>query len=201
MKKPWFTVTRVAAHSPSVAFEVLTDFTQHSAPGTTVYYTSERESGTGATFNARTAVGPLAFDDNMVITDWQPPTSTVAGFCYIDKTGPLLSGQAQIRITPHPDGSHIEWREWITVGPQPIRWFSGTIARLVGPLVFGAVVRTLLSKTPPARCGAAGHDHPAHAGQPAAGQPDEHQAHAAHRRTPHGHSEPGHSEPGHTAAP
>lgn len=157
MNNPWFTVTVVTAHNPSQAFDILTDFTQHSAPGTKVYYTSEQQTGTGAAFNARTKLGPLAFDDNMVITDWQPPTSTDAGFCYIDKVGPHLSGQAHLRISPHAQGSHIEWREWITLGPEPVRWFSGRIARLLGPLVFRAVVRNLLGKTPPASTETTGH--------------------------------------------
>lgn len=148
MNKPWFTVTTITPHSPQASFKILTDFTKHSAPGTRVYYTSENTEGVGATFNARTKLGPLAFDDNMTITHWQPPTETDSGHCYIDKTGPHLRGQAHITISPHADGSHVEWREWITLGPQPLTWISGKIAFLAGPLVFRAVVRQLLAKTP-----------------------------------------------------
>lgn len=147
MDKPWFTVTTTTPHSPPAAFAILTDFTKHSAPGTTVYYTTSQTTGAGATFNARTKLGPLAFDDNMTITDWEPPTGSVSGHCYIDKIGPHLRGQAQIIVTPHADGSLVEWREWITLGTQPLTWISGKIALLAGPFVFGAVVKKLLAQS------------------------------------------------------
>ena len=41
----------------------------------------------GATFVARTALGPLHFDDPMEVTQWRPPTDDEPGVCTIAKRG------------------------------------------------------------------------------------------------------------------
>lgn len=78
----------------------------------------------GWSFTARTSLGPLHLDDEMVVTGLTPPSDGSPGRVRILKTGRLLAGWAEIEVRPDDegsdgrdgDGSLLVWRE--EVGPR-----------------------------------------------------------------------------------
>lgn len=77
----------------------------------------------GWSFTARTGLGPMHFDDEMVVTGLTPPRDGAAGRVRIVKTGRLLAGWAEIEVRrdgsdddSSGDGSQLVWRE--EVGPR-----------------------------------------------------------------------------------
>ncbi|MEO7132477.1 MAG: hypothetical protein ABIZ07_13995, partial [Dermatophilaceae bacterium] len=70
----------------------------------------------GTRFLARTALGPLGFDDPMVIDEITPPTSTSPGRARIRKEGNVVRGWVELTVTPHgSDASTLEWIQEISV--------------------------------------------------------------------------------------
>ncbi|MFC3588153.1 hypothetical protein ACFOSC_30610 [Streptantibioticus rubrisoli] len=67
----------------------------------------------------------------------------------MEKQGPLITGWAEIEVSPCRGGSSILWREEIELRRVP-RWFA-PLSRAVGRLVFGRVVTGLLAEEDPAK--------------------------------------------------
>ena len=115
-------VVDVAAPAERV-WAALVDWPTHGdwLPLTTVRVTSQRPDGVGASFVARTGVGPLAFDDPMVVTEWQPPARGRRGRCVVRKTGRVLLGSATLEVDPlGPRRSLVVWREDVEVAPRAL---------------------------------------------------------------------------------
>ncbi|AXE89587.1 SRPBCC family protein [Streptomyces sp. Go-475] len=92
---------------------------------------------------ARSGVGPLAFDDPMEITVWQPPQGGAAGLCRLEKRGRVVRGWAELEVRPGPGGrARVVWREEIRVRPLP-SLFDGVLRRSAR-YVFGRALNRLL---------------------------------------------------------
>lgn len=124
----WDRVTdwkRHGEHAP------LTTVTVHGAPG------SPDES-----FVARTALGPLGFDDPMVVTYRRAPSASEPGIARLVKTGRVVVGWAVLTVTPTDTGAEVRWHE-----EARLRFTRGpvvAIANLVLKVAFGRLLSALL---------------------------------------------------------
>lgn len=120
----------------------MTDWERHAGP---VPFTAIRVTGapgTGSGFTARTAVGPVGFDDPMEVTCWQPPQGERPGLCRLEKRGTVVRGWAEIEVRPYRRGSVVQWREDLRVRALP-RALGAPVA-WCGRVLFGRVMRQLL---------------------------------------------------------
>ncbi len=96
---------------PSRVWEALTAWDRQSewVPLTRVYATDLGGRAVGGGLTAITGIGPLAFTDTMVITEWSPPT-----LCRVRHTGRVVRGTASFVVVA--DGSNraaVTWSEEI----------------------------------------------------------------------------------------
>ncbi|MFD5573717.1 SRPBCC family protein [Streptomyces cadmiisoli] len=129
------------------AWRRLTDWPRHGevVPLTRVTVTTPPPTREGTRFVARSGVGPLAFDDPMEVTVWQPPTEDTPGRCRLDKRGRIVRGFAEIEVHPGPGGrTRVLWREELRVGllPGP---FDRALER-GSVVVFGRAANRLLRR-------------------------------------------------------
>jgi uncharacterized protein YndB with AHSA1/START domain len=69
-------------------------------------------------FGGLTGLGPVGFLDSMLVVRWEPPADGRARFS-VRKTGRLLAGWADVRMTATGDGgTDVSWREEIV--PRPL---------------------------------------------------------------------------------
>ncbi len=140
-----FEITRRTARSAADSWARLTDWEDHTGliPFTTVSLLPGPAEGVGSTFNARTVVGPVRFNDLMEVTHWQPPTSAEPGICRIVKRGGTVVGWAVLTVAPEGSGALITWREeanFRRAGPF-LNWPNA----MAGKAVFGKLVDGLLA--------------------------------------------------------
>ncbi len=147
-----FEVNRHSAHPAEQAWALLTDWRRHGdfIPLTRVLTTGDGDGGpgtgqgVGATFVARTSLGPFHFDDPMEVTYWQPPGDG-PGVCRLVKTGRVVTGWAVLTVTPSPTGSSISWSEDAAVR------FTGSLlswpTKIAARWVFGRLVDRLLTSS------------------------------------------------------
>ncbi|MEU7640345.1 SRPBCC family protein [Streptomyces sp. NPDC039016] len=144
-----FRIERTTLLSPDVVWRRLTDWETHAAhvPLTTLTVTTPPPTRVGTTFVARTALGPLAFDDVMRVVRWEPPESAgpvAAGRCRLVKCGRAVAGWAEIEVGPGGGGCHVVWRGEVRphgvpgalrpVVARSARWLYGRILDgLLGP--------------------------------------------------------------------
>lgn len=121
------TLIRHIGASPRAVWDAVTDFAAHAdAVPLTTMRLDDGPPRQGWAFVARTAVGPLAFDDPMRITTWQPvpsdPQAEQLGEFEIRKEGRLLAGWAHVIVEPDfgPDTCRLVWREQIDLRPLPV---------------------------------------------------------------------------------
>lgn len=138
-----FEVVRETSLTASEAWDRVTDWKRHGdhAPLTTV--TVHGAPGTAdESFVARTAIGPLGFDDPMEVTYRRPPTATEPGVARLVKRGRAVFGWAVLTVTPTAFGSEVRWHE-----EARLRFTRGPIvfaANLVLRVAFGRLVDALL---------------------------------------------------------
>lgn len=124
-------MTQEVPSAPGDAFAALTEWQRH---GDVVPFTSVRITDAG--FVARTAVGPLGFDDVMDVVVWEPPRAF-----RIEKRGRVVKGWASVSVVPHGTGSLVSWTEAVHVWGVPaaaagVEAFFGRllVRRLLGRL-------------------------------------------------------------------
>lgn len=135
MSQASFTITLQRSEPAEVVWQRLWDLSRHSAA---IALTKVRSCGdaplaAGVHFTARTAIGPLGFNDHMVVRQWQPPTRAV-----IEKVGPLLFGTITVEITNTPHGSHLLWLQSYSVAK-----IADTITKSTATLIRRGYVRSL----------------------------------------------------------
>ena len=128
-------------------WDVVTDF---AADGQWMPLTRMRtDEGTprpGWGFAGVSGLGPLAFSDSMLVTEWAPPREAGHGRFRVVKTGRLLGGWAQVDVEPHGSGSRLLWREDVVVRPLPFkRLFAPALAR-VSARLYGRAVDAMLAR-------------------------------------------------------
>jgi carbon monoxide dehydrogenase subunit G len=81
--------------------------------------------GVGGGIEGRTGVGPLAFVDTMVITEWEPPAR-----CAVEHTGRMVRGTASFEVLPMPGNqSRVVWCEFLDLpGGRAGRWLWPLVA-------------------------------------------------------------------------
>lgn len=127
-----------------VAFDRLVDWERHSAAIPLTRVTYEGALRTGQRFVARTAVGPIGFDDVMVVDLLRRPTREVPGLVEVSKHGRVLTGTVRWTVTDTPDGSEIVWRQTLVVGRLP-RHLDPVIA-VIAKVAYGRGVRRILDR-------------------------------------------------------
>jgi hypothetical protein len=132
LDEAWRRITRWPRHGDAVPLTVV----RVVPPGPT------RE---GTLVVARSGVGPLAFDDPMEVTVWQPPQDGGPGMCRLEKRGRVVLGWAELEVLPGPGGrARVVWREEIRVRFLP-SLFDGAVRRSAR-YVFGRTVNQLLRR-------------------------------------------------------
>ncbi|CAN7158455.1 SRPBCC family protein [Knoellia sp. LjRoot47] len=135
-----FTLTRESALSPAELWARVAALADHAdtVPLTTTL-ADPGEPAVGWHFTVRTALGPLHFDDPMVVEEWDAPRRW-----RIRKTG-LLRGWAEAVVTPYAGGSRLTWTEELWFDGIPgLRRLTRPIADVAGRVVFGRVVDRLV---------------------------------------------------------
>ncbi|MFJ7077256.1 SRPBCC family protein [Streptomyces sp. NPDC098781] len=129
------------------AWRRLTEWPRHAevVPLTRVRVTTQGPTREGTRFVARSGIGPLAFDDPMEVTVWQPPGDDTPGRCRLEKRGRSITGWAEIEVRPGPGGrTRVVWQEEVRVRFVP-GGLDEAVAR-AGRYVFGRAVNQLLRK-------------------------------------------------------
>lgn len=98
----------------------------------------------GSRFTARTGLGPVGFDDVMVVETIVPPTSTSAGHARIRKEGNVVRGVIDLRVTPTAAGSAVVWSQRIGVRAVPA--ILDPVVSRVACAAYASTLRRLLSR-------------------------------------------------------
>lgn len=133
-----FTLTRESALSPDELWRRVAALGEHadSVPLTTTIADPGAPCA-GWSFTARTALGPLRFDDSMFVEEWDPPRRW-----RVRKTG-LLKGWAEAVVTSSARGSRLTWTEELWFEIPALTGVTRRVGDVVGPLIFGPVVNRL----------------------------------------------------------
>jgi hypothetical protein len=83
----------------------------------------------GSRFVARTGLGPIGFDDPMLVESCAAPTEHDAGVARIRKEGRTVTGRITLRVTPTATGSVVGWKQRIRVRGVPAV-FDAAVARV-----------------------------------------------------------------------
>ncbi len=153
-----FTVRRAVAAPAAEVWAILVDWPSHGrwVPFTTVTTTSASPTGVGASFVGRSGLGPIGFDDPMVVTSWQPPDDGAPGLCRIRKTGRIVLGDAEFSVTPlGPARCEVLWSESIEIAGVRRLPLAGRLNDLVGRLTFAAVIKKMAAEAEATRHGPA----------------------------------------------
>ncbi|MEL4506004.1 hypothetical protein AAEX63_13970 [Luteococcus sp. H138] len=138
-----FEVTLDSALTPTELWDRLWDLSRHTAavPLTRVRSSDGSPLREGQGFVARTQLGPVWFDDRMLVDTWQPPLLAV-----VVKTGPILTGTIRARVEAAGTGSRLHWQQEFGA-----RGIPDTVAALArGPVAFGyaRVLRRIIGPSP-----------------------------------------------------
>ncbi|WP_432546827.1 SRPBCC family protein [Kineococcus sp. SYSU DK004] len=142
-----FTATALFRAPAARVFDVLTDWPRQSAwvPATAVFRLPGPVAGPGERFVGRTGVGPLAFDDEMLVTSWRAPAPGRAGRVEVVKTGRLLGGTVSLGVRDVGDGwAQVDWTEHVVPRPAALAWAAaaaGPLGALAGRRGFELVLR------------------------------------------------------------
>lgn len=101
------------------------------------------ELAPGSRFVGRTGVGPIGFDDPMVVDEITPPTEGTPGMARIRKEGSVVRGWIELTVTPSVHGgSVIEWVQQISVRGVPS--VAGGVTAAVAKAAYGRALERLL---------------------------------------------------------
>ncbi|MEU6811193.1 SRPBCC family protein [Streptomyces sp. NPDC046831] len=142
-----FLIERTPPLPVDEAWRRLTRWPRHGdvMPLTRVTVVTPAPTGEGTRFVARSAVGPLGFDDPMEVTVWRPPADGVPGRCRLEKRGRAVLGWAEIEVRPAPGGrARVVWRETLRVRFLPAVF--DPLVEWTARLLFGRAVNRLLGR-------------------------------------------------------
>ncbi|MFF7448129.1 MULTISPECIES: SRPBCC family protein [unclassified Streptomyces] len=140
-----FLLERTAPLPLDETWRRLTEWPRHGrvVPLTRVTVVTDGPTRQGTVFVARTGLGPLAFDDRMEVTRWDPPESGAEGRCRLEKRGGVVTGWAEIEVGPGPGGrTRVVWRE--ELGFRFLPRLLDPVVRRTARHVFGRAVNRLL---------------------------------------------------------
>ncbi|MEU3980980.1 SRPBCC family protein [Streptomyces sp. NPDC026672] len=140
-----FLLQRTAPLPIDEAWRRLTEWPRHSevVPLTRITVRTAPPTRVGTRITARTGLGPLAFEDPMEVTVWQPPRDGKPGLCRLEKRGRVVLGWAELEVRPGPGGrTRVLWREELRVRAVPSA--LDPLLAGAGRTVFGRGVNKLL---------------------------------------------------------
>lgn len=140
---------RIESDLPAtVSWQRVLDLRAHSEviPLTTVSGDTLYAAGLapGSTFIARTAVGPLGFDDPMVFDDIVAPETDSPGRARIRKDGSAVRGSIQLVVTPRGSGSTVSWSQ--EIGVRGVPGALDAVVAKVARAAYGSILRKLLDR-------------------------------------------------------
>ncbi|MFD4477972.1 SRPBCC family protein [Streptomyces sp. NPDC058471] len=145
-----FRIDRESSLPADEVWRRLTAWERHAdvVPLTRIAVRTPPPSREGTVFVARSALGPVGFDDVMEVVTWRPAAAG-GGLCRLEKRGSFVTGWAEIQVSPRPgaDGSVVAWREDLRV-----RWLPKAFDRVLvaaARRMFGRAVDGLLASPPP----------------------------------------------------
>lgn len=137
-----FTVRATSSEPPSEVWSRVTDFAAHAqgVPFTSAT-TDPGDQGVGWRFSARTGIGPMGFDDPMVMTVWEPPHRV-----RVEKRGRVLAGWADISLSPLPGGgTEVVWREEVVPAHRGTARLLRPLFDTAGSAIFGRALRAMVA--------------------------------------------------------
>ncbi len=147
---PHFSVRIASALSPEQAWARVLDLRSHTAviPLTTLTGDAMTAEGLapGSRFVARTGLGPVGFDDVMVVDEIATPTGAAGSRTLIHKEGRLVRGSIELRVSPTSTGSMLAWDQQISIAGLP-GVLDPVVAR-VAKAAYGQTLRALLDRAP-----------------------------------------------------
>lgn len=137
-------LTRDTGQSPQDAWARVTDWSRHTrfVPLTTGAVSTDGPAGVGTVWVARTALGPVGFDDPMQVVVWRPPNNGAPGVCRLEKQGRVVLGWAELTVEATGPGSRVRWREEISIAGLPR--FTDPVTATAARLLFARVLRRIL---------------------------------------------------------
>ena len=144
-----FLLTRTTRLTPEACWDRLTDWPRHGdrVPFTEVSAAVGSGRAVGDVVLARTALGPVVFDDPMEITVFAAPSAGRDGRCRLEKRGRIVRGWAELRVGRREGGgAEAAWVEEIRVSGLPAA--LDPVTARVARLVFGRALDGLLSPEP-----------------------------------------------------
>ncbi|GAA4898541.1 hypothetical protein GCM10025789_15610 [Tessaracoccus lubricantis] len=144
-----FTVEIACTCPPREALRRVLDLRQHSRiiPFTSVSPAlTLDELAPGAEFIARTAVGPVGFDDVMRVDELTQGADFSAARVRISKHGRAIRGTILLTVMPIRDGSLVTWHQQVR-----LPWLPGFLQPLAARVIragYQAVLRKLLALDP-----------------------------------------------------
>ncbi|SOC56195.1 Immediate-early protein 2 [Ornithinimicrobium cerasi] len=141
MPHPAFDLSLSVRGAREEVWERLWDLDRHTAAVPLTVVTGG-PLGPGSRFVGRTALGPVGFDDVMVVREWDPPRR-----CVVEKVGTPLRGTIVATLQPDTHGrTRVRWRQSFAVTRLPDR-----LVALARPAVRAAYLLALRRITRPAR--------------------------------------------------
>ncbi|MET8682941.1 SRPBCC family protein [Streptomyces sp. NPDC004732] len=147
-----FQITRDTPLPADEAWRRLTTWERHGdvAPLTRITVRTPPPTHVGTVFVARSALGPVGFDDVMEVVEWSPPDGTAPGRLRLEKRGTFVTGWAEIEVYPTAGrGSAVVWREDLRV-----RWLPAVcdgVLSSVARRMFGRAADRLIAAGPAPR--------------------------------------------------
>lgn len=128
-----FVVEATSSLPPEQALSRVLDLDRHRPPLTTLHW--QRPLRPGSTVVARTALGPLGFDDTMVVRELD------ARHARLEKTGRVVRGMTTIDVAAMPSGgSRVHWQQELSVTGMP--W--ALPVRVAGRIFYRGLLRRSL---------------------------------------------------------
>ncbi|MEU1285063.1 SRPBCC family protein [Kitasatospora sp. NPDC005856] len=139
-----FVLIRRTPLPPAECWERLTAWPRHGerVPFTRVRVVRGTGREAGDVVLARTALGPLRFDDPMELTELVTPGPGREGRCRLVKRGRPVRGWAELRVRAVGGGSTALWTEELAVVGLPR--LADPVLAGAGRVVFGRVLDHLL---------------------------------------------------------
>ncbi len=127
-------------------WQLLTDWPAHGrwVPLSDVRVLTPHARGLGARFNARTALGPLGFDDPMEVVEWREPAAGRPGLVRLEKQGRVVLGDAEIEVEDTPGaGSVVRWTEDVQLVPVRLTRPFDRVVAVLGRRAFERSLRAM----------------------------------------------------------
>jgi hypothetical protein len=132
----------------AAVWSLITDWPAHGRwiPFTKVSIDADSpvQSGLGTRFTGRSGIGPVAFDDPMTVTQWDPPQGNDPGRCRIVKHGKWVQGWAEIEVARVAGRAELSWTE--EARPRWTPRFADPVVARLGKVLFGGTLRRMAAE-------------------------------------------------------